>query len=100
MRDFIEECTEWLEQFGYFVHNYSGNYKSCTFINTEQEHSPAIRCWITDSGEKRMQIMDSGKYKMFLTLQTGEMQFKHPDLERYLKVFRHYSMLAEQFPPL
>lgn len=96
---FQKECIEWLEPFGYSVHSRTGSGTSLTFTNHDAEHSPAIKCWINHSGERRAKLNSAGEFKLFLSLQSGDIQFKHPDIQRYIDVMSHYAKIAAIHSP-
>ena len=101
MKTFKEECEEWLKPFGYNIHSYSADNKSFVFINDDLESKcyPAINCFINENNEKRCIIYDNIPYKLFLKLTTGELEFKHKDLNQYIKIFDYYGTMAERYPP-
>lgn len=97
--NFKEECNLILGELGYSLHSSSQEGKYLTYSNVENEFSPSIICSEDITGKKKMKIKDSMHYKYFLTLASGELQFNHPDLKRYIKIFEHYSQLAKLYPP-
>ena len=97
---FYNEAIEWMQSINYSEHFRSANKTSITFqSNILGECYPAITCFINDFGEKRCKISDNVNFKMFLSLMTGVLSFKHPEILKYIEIFRHYSNLAKQFPP-
>ena len=94
--NFIDECKEWLWPKGYYVHSYSGDKLSVNLMN-ENNILPMITC-SNRSWEKTCKLSDCS-YKLFLTLQSGELMFRHPDIEKYIQTFAHYTALAQDFPP-
>lgn len=97
--EFIEEAKEWLKQYNYELHAYSTNMKSATFSCFGEKYMPSIDCYINELGEKRCKITDCISYKLFLSLQTGEIAFKHKDIEQYIEIFIHYAKMAQHKPP-
>lgn len=96
--DFINEAEEWLKPFGYTIHSYSADRTSAIFSNYER-YSPSIRCFLNENNEKRCNISDCRSYKLFLSLQTPDIAFKHKDLSQYIEVFIHYAKMAQHNPP-
>ena len=97
---FYNEAHEWMQSLNYYVHFYNAEKTSITFqSNNLGAKYPAITCFINKDGEKRCKLSDNVNFKMFLSLNSGDLQFKHPKIEKYIEIFRHYSNLAEQFPP-
>jgi len=94
---FREECEEWLEPLGFTLHSYSGDELTYIFTGIDL---PAITCELdVENNTKTCRITDSAPYKLFLSLSSGDIMFKHPDIEQYIKVFNHYAMMAERYPP-
>lgn len=98
---FKQECKEWLEPLNYSIHSSSHNSNeiSITFTNYIDDNSPAIICCLHGNGEKKCKLVDSNYYKYFLSLQSGDLQFKHPDILRFIELFRYYSRLAQYNEP-
>jgi len=97
---FYEESVEWMNTLNYSIHSHNSQKSNITFISNDLGGNyPAITCFINEHNEKRCKLSDSGNYKMFLSLNSGDMQFKPSDIDRYIKVFKHYSDLAENYPP-
>ncbi len=94
----ITDTEKWLKDIGIdmHVHSYSADYKAAIFVAPD---SASIRVWESDKGERRMKIEDCVPYKMYLTLSTGEMQWKHPDTKRILDTVNYYGAMAERHPP-
>lgn len=100
-RTFLEESLEWLKGFGYEVHSFSTDYKSITFINYRylESYYPTITCYIDENQNKYCELSDSS-LKLFLSITTnGNLPFKHPNIDEYINVFRHYSKLCAENPP-
>lgn len=98
--DFIKECEEWLAPFGYELQARSSDNKYCILSNYKYlgENYPAIECFLDDNGNKKARVSDNS-LKMFITMTTGDLQFKHPNIEKYIKVIKHYADVCENFPP-
>ncbi len=98
--DFRDECNEWLNPLGYTIHTSGGNREYYVFTKHigDTTYAPAIECSII-KGEKKARLVDSSNYKLFLTLDSGYIQFKHPDMKHYIKVFEHYGRLVTLYPP-
>jgi len=96
-KEFEKQCEEWLNPFGYskLTHNSPGT--SFIYTNIDEPYYPAIHC-VHDNGNKTARIYYNG-FKMFLSLNIEKIQFKHPNLESFLKVFKHYISLMENNPP-
>jgi len=95
MKNFKKECIDWLKPFGYSVYTSSEN--SVIFMCYKNNY-PDIECKIEKNGKKSCKL-DNSNFKLFLTLSSGDIQFKHPHIEQYLKVFKHYADLVEKYPP-
>lgn len=97
---FYKEASEWIQSLGYYEHIGSSDKSSVVFQSQILDgYYPTITCFINELGEKRCNLMDTQNFKMFLTLNSGDVSFKHPKILKYINVFRYYSMLAEQNPP-
>lgn len=99
MKDFKQECLDWLSPFGYGVQWESGNGKAIGLACYEKlgENYPGITCY-NDNDQKTAKISDNG-LKLFLSIESGELSFGHSDIARYLEVFKHYMDLCTQNPP-
>ena len=93
---FREECEEWLKPLGYSIHmsNPNGNYYQ--FLNMEDTSYPAIICRQED-GKKTAELLDA-QYSYFLHMSSGPIQFKHPDIKKYMAVMAYYNQLVQKFP--
>lgn len=95
----IEEYEAFLKEIGlgdYSVHSYSSDRKSATFMTIQ---SAAIHVWEDSHRNRRQKIYDCVPFKLFLTLTSNEMQYKHPDTKRYVDTINYYGGLAERYPP-
>lgn len=98
MKTFKEECEEWLYPLGYTIHTHNPDYTHISFWNTSEHHLPEITCIYNLSKEKKVKLVGGGT-RMFLSICSGELQFKHPDIERYIDTMQHYSRLCHENPP-
>ncbi len=98
LQAFKKESEDFLKPFGYELHYYNGDNTKFSF-SCSNKFYPAIDCFLDESGEKRMKLIDCFSYKLFLSLQSNNLSFKHPDLKQYLEVFEHYGNLASKYSP-
>lgn len=99
MKTFYEESCEWMKELNYDVSNYNSDKTYITFSPKDKEtNKPLIICYIKN-GEKKCCLTNCSNFKMFLELKTSDLQFKHPDIKKYISVMTHYSDLAELYPP-
>ena len=98
MKTFKEECEEWLKPFGYTVHAHNPTNTSIGFLNPELDYSPYIDCFINEVGEKVCKLSGGG-VKMFCSIKSGNLIFKHPDIKKYIDALCHYSKLCYENPP-
>lgn len=103
MESLMDDAKGWLAEHSYGVHHYSPDGKNITFCcsDTELEHYssfPAIKVWVNETGERRCQLHYSG-LKMFLTLSSGEIQYRHPDIIKYITVMVNYVRVMESINP-
>ena len=97
---FYKEATDWMQSINYSEHFRNANKTAITFqSNILGECYPSITCFINEVGEKRCKLSDCVNFKMFFSLNSGELDFKHSNILKYIEVFRHYSNLAKQYPP-
>lgn len=94
---FLRECVEWLSPFGYSFHCRDASYNSCGFIHNTNHYAPTILCTNTN-GEKKVCLSSRG-YKLFLKMTTGDIQFKHPDIKKYIDTMAHYERICMENPP-
>lgn len=97
--DFRKECEEWLNPLGYTISSHSADNMQFTFINMNSRFSPVIKCTLHPGGHKSCKVIGGFTLKMFLTLTAGDMMFKHPDIEKYIKVLTHYELVCYTHPP-
>jgi len=95
--DFIKECDEWLNPKGYYIQSISGSSNNITYINS-YSNKPTIHCWEDISG-KHVSLTSCMHFKLFLKLESGELQFKHPDIDNWIDTMEYYENLAENIPP-
>lgn len=98
--DFLIESEEWLKPFGYSVHSTNSEHTNVNFSNNDiYGNYPHIRCYIDKNGHKYCELTDASSYKYFLHLASGQLSFKHKDIEKYIKMFQYYGNLAVENPP-
>lgn len=97
--DFRKECEEWLKPLGYTIASRTANDTRYTFTSVDEHFAPAITCTLQPGGHKTCKVTGGHTLKMFLTLSSGEMMFKHPDIKKYISVLTHYEKLCHQHPP-
>ena len=94
---FLQECIDWLTPFGYSLHSRSSAYEACTFLHKDNNCSPAILCR-NANGVKAVRLTSAG-FKLSLTLTSGDIPFKHPDIKKYIDTMTYYEELALGNPP-
>lgn len=92
--DFLKECKEWLEPKNFSLSFYSPD-RSCTFSN----NAVSVECFIKDDTKEKRCKITAGPYKMFMVLVTGELQFKHPDIDKFIEVATRYDKLLNTYNP-
>jgi len=99
MSDFIQECKDWLEPLGYGLHSHGAERNSCLFVYYKDLDipKPSISCH-NSYGSKSCSLSFDG-LKFFLSIRSGEIGFKHPDIEDYIGIMTHYAELCENNPP-
>ena len=100
--EFKQESCQWLNPLGYYLHISTSNGGALIFSNPNPNHVieyPIILCHNPDNESPYCTVEESAVFKMFLTLTSGKIQFRHPDIEKYIKVFRHYARLVNSNPP-
>lgn len=97
---FKNECDEWMQTLGYSLHSYNGSRTSLDYSSTiPTGNKPIIKCFLNERNEKRCQLIGGNNFKMFLLLISGELQFKHPDIKRWISAMEFYDKLAENNSP-
>jgi len=96
--DFYFECIEWLKPLGYQVHSHNADKTSATFLKFGSENSPAIVCNI-EGGYKSCEVVDRSNLMLFITLTSGKLQFKHPDILQYVMFIKHYTTVCKANSP-
>lgn len=96
---FREECEEWLKPLGYTLHASSGEFNWLSFSHNDNHYSPAIICYQDPAGVRKCMIKGGHTLKMFIQTQVMDLQFKHPSIQKYISVFRHYEMVCDTHPP-
>lgn len=99
-KSFGDECDDWMREYEYSRHVSSQGGES--FVYTAHDifsNKPAIHCYMKANGEKKVKVVSSNHYKLFLSLQSGDLMFKHPDIQQWIDVCEHYCTLAQNNPP-
>jgi hypothetical protein len=97
--EFRNECEEWLSEYGYVLHSTTINELHLTFVHPHEVNYPSIVCWLTTGNDKQCKLTSSSGFKLFLSLQSGTLTFKHPDLLKWIKTMKYYSDLCSENPP-
>jgi hypothetical protein len=99
-KTFKEEATEWMAEFGYslWCHSSDGSWLQFS-SNTPGDHRPVIECKLGENGENKVMRIIGGGLRMWMTITTTDISFKHPDTQQYIDVAQHYSRLCENNPP-
>lgn len=97
-RTFRDECDEWLNPMGYTFHSkaYSENELKLVYTS-ERENRPVIECFIDSYYKMYCRIYAS--LPMFIKLDTGYIQYQHPEFKKYLKTIAYIMVLVERNPP-
>ena len=98
LKDFRKECDDWLGPYGYTLHSSANQGRVLVFTSIFVLHRPSIQCYFNQYDEKKCKLISTG-YKMFLHLTSGDIQFKHPNIQKYIDTMEHYAMIAEKYPP-
>lgn len=97
---FKEECDAILKPLGYSSHAKNGYGTVIWYSSFNADGlSPGIECKIKENGEKSMRLYGGSKMKMTLRMSAGPIQFNHPDLKKFIEVFRHYERVIKNNPP-
>ena len=96
MDGLIPDAEAWLEPLGYSVHHRAPNGRYVAFVKSGG--SPVIECWEDESGTRGCRMNWMG-LKLFMHIGTGDMQYRHPDIERKVKVMEHYIAACTSNPP-
>lgn len=97
----LKECEAWLQPLGYSVFSHAGNRTRYTFSPDTREgkkYYPLISIE-SRNGELRVGMHAPLVFKLFINLSIEGLQFKHPEIGKYIKAFEHYTRLADQIPP-
>lgn len=97
MSDFKQKCIDWLSPLGYSV---SASMVDESYIFTKNDfYHPAIMCTMRLDGIQTCELYDAVTYKMGTKLTSGQIAFRHPNIQKYIDTFVHYAKLVEQYPP-
>lgn len=94
---FRKQAEDWLEPLGYSLHFFSADGRDLHFSNVDEEHSPGIRCTY-NKGFPYVRLT-TVNFKMFFSMTTNNLQFKHPDIAKYIAVAKHYQYVCDKYPP-
>lgn len=92
--DFKKECDEWLNPLGYTIYSIGSGGNNLEYSSIEPG-KPSINCFIRGS-EKKCKLVGGSNCKLFITLRSGELMFKHPDIERWINLMQHYDLVISQ----
>lgn len=97
----LMECEAWLQPLGYGLYSRTGDGTRYTFTPDRiagKEYYPLISVE-SRRGELRVNMHAPLVFKLFINLSIEGLQFKHPEIGKYIKAFEHYTRLADQIPP-
>ncbi len=93
MEAFVKECDEWLYPLGYSRYSSSGDGKYLTYTASPLDaHKPTINCCIKENGVKFCEVIGGSSMKLFITMRSGELQFKHPRIEDWINTMIKYDI--------
>lgn len=95
---FRDECNEWLNPLGYNINIIGAEDRCLIFSHDSDIFKPSIQCFNRLDGNKHC-ILVGGNLKMFLTLSTTELMFKHPEIQKFIDTIAHYAKVCEENPP-
>lgn len=91
-----EEEIAWLKLLGYYLHFSSEDGKFLSFSNVDVPHSPTIQYYISESGAKVCKLIGGNSLKHFFIIQSPEIAFKHPGIERFIEAMRYYDEVISE----
>ncbi len=96
---FKEDCIAWLSPLGYSLSESSiGRLTKHTFFNPADVDAPEITCY--DNGESKWcECTIRGPLYLFITITTGKLTYKHPEIKRYISYLTHYAKLCRANKP-
>jgi len=105
-KTFYDEAVEWMDTVNYSVHFHSADKTSITFMCNDLDYQyPSITCFLDENNDKRCSLSNGTSFKLFLQLKSGDLSFKHPNIQKYglktvnhIDTFVHYGELAKRFP--
>lgn len=103
-RWFLDDAKNWLQPLGYQMHSHSASLLSATFIKPSgtSVSNAVIKVEIPldkhDLKYARCMVI-GGNLKMFLSIQSGWFQYRHPDIQKYINAMKHYLRMCEMHPP-
>ncbi|QQO97533.1 hypothetical protein Molly5_5 [Maribacter phage Molly_5] len=93
----VEEVKDWISEFGYYLHSHSGDKQLLTFTHESLDSDyPAITVTIKD--ETKVSF-NGGDLKFFFQIVGGPIQYKHPQMQRYIIIFKHYAQVCATNSP-
>lgn len=97
METFEEQAIKWLKPFGYSIHSHNEDKTYLMFICYEKmdESYPTITC----RAKENTASLSYDGLKYFIGLKSGDIAFKHNDIERYIHVMKHYAKVCESNHP-
>lgn len=94
--DFLKEADEWLNPLGYSIMSRSGDGNWANYV--KDGNNPSIEVEMNrDNGFKRCKVNTGSNMKMLFGISTTWIQFKHPDIENFLKWGRRYNKAIEVY---
>lgn len=98
-KTFYDEAVQWMKTVNYSVHFHNGDKTSITFMSNDLDYEyPSITCFLDENNEKRCSLSNCASFKLFLRLESGDLAFKHPNIQKYINAFVHYGELARRYP--
>jgi hypothetical protein len=95
---FLQETNDWLNPLWYFMNARTWAFSQINYFHEDiGENYPVIFVY-ENNGERKVQLLESW-LKMNIGLATWKLQYKHPNIQRYIDCMKHYSTVCNNNHP-
>jgi hypothetical protein len=99
-QDFRKETDEWMKTLGYSCHSSGLGGRTLVYTPISPEigrHMPTII--VQEHNNRYCELVGGGDMRLGLQIKSGHIQYKHPDIQRWIDTMTYYSRICSINPP-